>query len=170
MDFQKIETLLERYWACETSLEEERFLKDFFAGNNIPQSLSEYAPFFTWKQENAALQAGEGFSRQIEQKLQNPERKKQPVIVKYFYPTLKIAASVLIVVTVGLGIHTHNRNQAVLLQAYSETFTDPEQAMEEVNYALNKISTSLLKAQSVLEGITDNNPADLENEIITIKD
>ena len=30
MDYKYIEQLLERYWQCQTSVEEERILRDFF--------------------------------------------------------------------------------------------------------------------------------------------
>ncbi len=36
MDSKYIEQLLERYWNCETSLEEEKQLRDYFLGADIP--------------------------------------------------------------------------------------------------------------------------------------
>ena len=37
MDCKYIEQLLERYWQCETSLEEEAQLRAFFNGSDVPE-------------------------------------------------------------------------------------------------------------------------------------
>ena len=36
MDYKDIEQLLERYWQCETSVEEESVLRDFFSREDVP--------------------------------------------------------------------------------------------------------------------------------------
>ena len=40
MDYKYIEQLLERYWNCETSTEEEQILRIFFQQKAIPFCLS----------------------------------------------------------------------------------------------------------------------------------
>ena len=35
MDYKDIEQLLERYWQCETSVEEESVLRDFFSKEDV---------------------------------------------------------------------------------------------------------------------------------------
>ena len=42
MDYKYIEQLLERYWQCETSLEEESELRAFFSEGEIPAHLLQY--------------------------------------------------------------------------------------------------------------------------------
>ena len=39
MDYKYIEQLLERYWNCETSLEEEAILRMFFSQDDIPAEI-----------------------------------------------------------------------------------------------------------------------------------
>jgi len=39
MDYKYITQLLERYWNCTTSLEEEQILKAFFSQDDIPVEL-----------------------------------------------------------------------------------------------------------------------------------
>ena len=46
MDYKYIEQLLERYWACETTLEEEQILRAFFLQENLPSHLSAYRDIF----------------------------------------------------------------------------------------------------------------------------
>lgn len=36
MDYKYINQLLERYWRCETSLEEEDILRSFFSQKDVP--------------------------------------------------------------------------------------------------------------------------------------
>ena len=42
MDYKYIKQLLERYWNCETSLEEEDILRTFFSQEDIPSELESY--------------------------------------------------------------------------------------------------------------------------------
>lgn len=39
MDYKYIKQLLERYWRCETSLEEEKILRTFFSQKDVPAEL-----------------------------------------------------------------------------------------------------------------------------------
>ena len=54
MDYKYIEQLLERYWLCETSLEEERILRTFFSQENVPVSLLPYKDLFTYEYQSLA--------------------------------------------------------------------------------------------------------------------
>ena len=36
MDYKYIEQLLERYWNCDTTLEEEQILRTFFSQKEVP--------------------------------------------------------------------------------------------------------------------------------------
>lgn len=60
-----IQELLQRYWEGETSLEEERWLKAFFANGPVPEQFQREAQLFL------ALRA--------EQNLQMPAKREQPV-------------------------------------------------------------------------------------------
>ena len=50
MDSKYIEQLLERYWQCETSLEEEAELRAFFSGSDVPKHLLRYKDLFVYQQ------------------------------------------------------------------------------------------------------------------------
>ena len=49
MDYKDIEQLLERYWQCETSVEEESVLRDFFTEEEVPAHLLRYKNLFAYK-------------------------------------------------------------------------------------------------------------------------
>lgn len=50
MDYKYIEQLLERYWNCETSLEEEQILRSFFHQKEIPAHLLRYKAMFAYQE------------------------------------------------------------------------------------------------------------------------
>ena len=50
MDYKYIEQLLERYFKCETSLEEERILRTFFSQKDVPVTLLPYRDLFMYEQ------------------------------------------------------------------------------------------------------------------------
>ena len=52
MDYKYIEQLLERYWACETSLEEEEILCMFYSQKDIPANLLRYKDLFVYEQQS----------------------------------------------------------------------------------------------------------------------
>ena len=51
MDYKYIEQLLERYWNCETSLEEEEILRTFFSQKEVPAELRRYASLFAYEHQ-----------------------------------------------------------------------------------------------------------------------
>ena len=49
MDSKRIELLLERYWNCVSTLEEEAELKEYFTTTQeIPEHLKQAAPLFQY--------------------------------------------------------------------------------------------------------------------------
>ena len=110
MEDNNIHQLLERYWQCETSLEEERLLQDFFSGDSIPEELKIYKSLFIWKDQQKTVHAA----------LVRLVASKKPVM-HYFYPVLKIAASVLVVLLFGIGIYTHYRQEQFMDQLFSDS-------------------------------------------------
>lgn len=57
MDYKYIEQLLDRYFAAETTLQEEQILKAFYAQNDaeMPQNLRQYAVLFEAMQPEEVL-------------------------------------------------------------------------------------------------------------------
>lgn len=157
MDSRQVEALIEKYWICETSIEEEKTLKAFFEGDNVPENLQQYTPYFRVLKAKAGIQAPEKINTHIAGLQQEGATRVKPSpVVRFLYPAFKVAAVALILLAVGLGIDTRYQNEEVLFKAYSESLTDPEQAMEEVHEAFSKISISLAKAQSLLTETKDS--------------
>ena len=65
MDYKYIEQLLERYWQCETTPEEENVLRAFFAQPDVPANLARYKALFVYEQQQAADGLGEDFDERL---------------------------------------------------------------------------------------------------------
>lgn len=103
MDYRYIEQLLERYWRCETSLEEEAILHSFFSQKDIPDSLMPYKSLFAYEKSTAQEGLGEEFSEKMMKLVNEQEPVKAKVITmrQRLSPLFKAAAVVAIFLTLG---------------------------------------------------------------------
>jgi len=104
MDYKYIEQLLERYWNCETTLEEEKILRTFFSQKDIPVRLMPYRELFNYEQlENKDDALGDDFDARMLALVNEPEPVKARVISlrQRLMPLFKAAAMVAIVLTLG---------------------------------------------------------------------
>lgn len=104
MDYKYIEQLLERYWRCETTLQEEEILRTFFSQENIPANLMRYKDLFCYeKSEPQDDVLGEDFDAKILAKVESQRTVKARVIrmPQRLRPLFKAAAVVAIVLTLS---------------------------------------------------------------------
>lgn len=102
MDFKYIEQLLERYWQCETSLEEEAQLRAFFSGSNVPRHLMRYKDLFVYQQLQQEEHLGEDFDARVLAQIEVPVVKaKRLTLAGRLMPLFKAAAVVAVVLSLG---------------------------------------------------------------------
>ena len=104
MDYKYIEQLLERYWLCETSLEEEQILRTFFSQENVPVSLLPYKDLFTYEQTDVeTTQLGDDFDRKMLEMVGEgaPVKARTISLTQRLKPLFKAAAIVAIILTLG---------------------------------------------------------------------
>lgn len=108
MDYKYIEQLVDRYFACETSLEEEQILRVFFAQETVPVSLLQYRQLFVEQTEAKHEVLSDDFDERI-LALVNGQQKAEPKRVKAriismpqrLRPLYKAAACVAVVLALG---------------------------------------------------------------------
>lgn len=102
MDYKYIEQLLERYWRCETSLQEEEILRMFFSQEDIPAALLPYRSLFVYEQKEMDV-LGDDFDQRVLGLIQEDEPVKARVITMRhrLMPLFKAAAVVAIFLTLG---------------------------------------------------------------------
>lgn len=143
MDSKQLEQLLEKYWNCETSLEEEKQLREYFRGE-VPENLKETADLFRYfetQQEQAVIESD--FDAVVKKKIKQQQPKGKSVSMVFNFA--RIAAGVLVVVTATYFVRQEVR------KAYPpeivDTYSDPKLALEETKKALMMISKGFNKAQ-----------------------
>ena len=132
MTNEQIKQLLEKYWTGGTSLEEELALKTFFSSDTVPEELKKYVPLFLWKTKQLQLTGDKMLKTGF----------KEPIGIRW-YSFLKIAASVLLALTMGIGFYTHYQQEKYMDMIFSETYSNPEDALRETKIVIGKISSVL---------------------------
>ena len=129
MEFNKIEDLLEKYFQGETSIAEEKELKNYFSSPNVAQHLEQYKPMFGY------------FSQVKEQKSTQtiPLKTKKRNVA-----WLSVAASVVVLLGVGTYFYVSEKNAApALAQTELGTYDDPEEALAATQKALALLSSNV---------------------------
>lgn len=104
MDYKYINQLLERYWECQTTLEEENILRAFFSQEDIPASLLQYRDLFLYEATEPQTDVlGDDFDERILSMIGEEEPVKARVISlkQRMMPLFKAAAVVAILLTLG---------------------------------------------------------------------
>lgn len=136
MDYKYIEQLLDRYWAAETTVEEEQILRTFFRQADMPASLARYKDLFAYEQDQSLEGLGDDFDQKVLSQIED-----KPVVVqarrisltRSLRPLFQAAASVAIIVLVGIGAqHSFNKANSGTWDynpaSYQDTYSNEQQA------------------------------------------
>ncbi|HNP19399.1 MAG TPA: hypothetical protein PKL31_13260 [Fulvivirga sp.] len=162
MDSSRIDKLLEKYWEGETSLEEEKELKDYFASGEVEARFNSVAPLFNYYKEEANVGLDTFFDERMIAKLEKTETKRKVQkpgrMVELFSNIAKVAAVGLIVIVAGYFIRQEMKKDEI--KPYlTDTFDDPQKAFEETKKALELISRNFNKGRKEAKKITTFNEA-----------
>lgn len=117
MELANIEKLLEKYLNAETSVSEEKELKNYFSSGNVAPHLQEYEALFGYFNQSK----NERFTKTIQLKSR-----------KLNWKWLSVAASVVLLVSVYTGYKQNQRREA-------------EKIINETQIALGMLSENLNK-------------------------
>lgn len=155
MDSDKINSLLNKYWACETTLEEERELRQYFTEGEFPESLRETAHLFRYFAENRKNSLNDvSFDRQVIERISIGKPGKGR---KLIFNTMRIAAGVAVLVVATWLVRNEIRNNNP--ETVVDTYNDPKLAFEETKKALMMISKSFGTAEKEAKKINLFNEA-----------
>ena len=164
MDYKYIEQLLERYWECQTTLEEEAILRNFFAQSDIPARLLPYASLFQAEEKMANEHLSDDFDQRIMDAIERKEVSPAAHVVplrsrsntEILRPLWRAAAVVAIVLTIGMAAQQgfQPRGEQIadgspVLTAQStdtiELFTDQPELSPQAEAVLSTSQTDTLK-------------------------
>lgn len=150
MDYKYIEQLLERYWNCETSVEEEEILRTFFSQKDVPAHLLRYRSLFTYEQTIKKARLSDDFDDKILKLIENEEAPVKAKTINFsqrLRPFFKAAAVIAILLTLGNAAQNsftpQNAQKEYNYDHYQDTYKDPEVAYDQVSYALQMVARGL---------------------------
>jgi len=172
MDYKYIEQLLENYFACTTTLQEEQILRSFFSQEDVPGHLVQYAELFQYATAAKEETLGEDFDQRMmarieatEEKATMTEEKPKARIVKmttrHFAPFFKAAAVVAMALTIGRAAEhaigeqeAEEKNNMVAVDPYIKT-SDVQQAIrvKDVSQAETKATNDSIISRTTKDEI-----------------
>ena len=139
MELNKIEILVEKHLAAETTLAEENSLRAYFETNDVPPHLQKYKALFLYykiaKNEEAP-----------NREFQTPKRS---------FRWISVAASAAILLSIGTFAYFNT-------EQYNESlgsFTDPEIAFQETQQALDLLSGKVNQGIETVEYVEEYDAA-----------
>ena len=117
MDYKYIEQLLERYWECQTTLEEEAILRTFFRQEDVPASLLPYRQLFIEEDEMAEEHLGKDFQDRMLQLVgeeslpserlggEHAFKARRLTFMRRVRPFYRAAGLIAILLTIGNAAH-----------------------------------------------------------------
>jgi hypothetical protein len=153
MEHTHIKELLDRYWEADTSLEEERQLKDYFRGPDVAPELERYRSAFAWADK--AQRPSAGLEAKILSGLREttPGNARQTPVRNLYRQGWWYAVAAVLVVC--LGIQLIPRAPAppapptAAVTTISDTYADPAQALAAVQKALRTVSSRMNKGREI---------------------
>jgi hypothetical protein len=156
MDFKQLEQLLQKYWDCETSLEEEQLLREYFRGDSIPEQLKDTAALFQYFEEQKNKSVDTGFEGAVITQLKE-QPKRGGKVIKLLQNTMRIAAGVAVLVAAVYFVRQEIRKNNDI--SMEDTYDDPQKALEETKKALLMISKGFGRAEQQAKKINLLNEA-----------
>lgn len=144
MDSKRLEQLIERYWNCETSVEEENELKAYFSSADVPEKYKDTAAVFQYfsKSKDVNLK-DESFTLRLSDTVKDSGSDKVRQLV---LNTMKIAAGIAVLLIAFWFVHNEVKTPAD--EKLADTYTDPKVAFEETKKALMIISKGFGTAEA----------------------
>jgi len=157
MDSKRIDLLLERYWNCVTTQEEEAEIKAFFnSGIDIPVHLKSTAPLFQYFREEAEIKLkDQDFDKKLMAQLQQQPKGKVRKLEQSFQNYMKVAAAIALIIVTSfvfrMEIWQGDKPQLLLVE---DTYKNPEKAYEETKRALMLIASKMNHGKKEVQKIS----------------
>ena len=179
MNYQYIEQLLERYWECQTTLEEEQILRSFFSQTDLPEHLQPYASLFAYEAQSQQEHLGEQFDQRIMELIEADEAEKHQearvaeaktiTLSKRLAPFFKAAAVVAIALCIGNIAERALRNNSVNPNAGVPTISDTYTKTEDITAKIKIIDKNCSEAIAKTDSLKGNQMAGETQDIIVVE-
>jgi hypothetical protein len=151
MDLKTIKTLLDKYYQGETTLEEEKILKEYFNQDSEQfENIEEKKAFNYFNSQKSKIP--EDLNKLLIDTIEN-ESKKNNKTRKIIYWAGSIAAALIIGIL--FVVLTHNQDTKIKNDLYADTYTNPNEAYKEAQKVLLFISNTMNGESSSLKHISE---------------
>lgn len=130
MDYKYIKQLLERYWLCETTLDEEAELKRFFTSEKIPDEFISYKKWFSGIDKKTTFSLDRAFDKKILAQLSTKSKSIHPLFS--MKSRIRVAILIVLVFTCTISIYeivSNRQDQQISILSVEDTFSNPEDAL-----------------------------------------
>lgn len=150
---EEIRKLLDRFYLGETTLEEEKILKDYFSTVSIPEELlPDRDLFLSLESTDNVIAVPENLNQKILNVIDLQEKKVVRTRRISVFSLSGLAAGLLVVIALYVGYFnadTHPR----FAQQMTDTYEDPQDAYEEARRTLAYVSAKLNTGTNELEHV-----------------
>ncbi|MFZ5429747.1 MAG: hypothetical protein ACOZDD_05910 [Bacteroidota bacterium] len=159
MRTSEVKALLQKYFEAETSLQEERQLKEYFSQAETDPELELYREFFDGLTTADVAERDRILENEIMDYILEKESGSKSRYRQMWLTVSGIAASLLIAVS---GMLYYQQQQS-----FRDTFTDPDEALAYAQHTLQFISSRYNQGMSALEPVqsVQNAVYPLENSL-----
>lgn len=153
MELTNIRELVEKYWNGDTTLEEEKVLRDYLANEEVPADLKKEAALFRYYQAQTRFRK---LDDQFEEKITRRIQRKQPLQWWTDYRSfIRVAAAVLMLIVAAILLKTEwldtpSEADPVAVSA-EDTYEDPQLAYEQTKEALMLVSSLMNEGAQHIE-------------------
>ncbi len=148
-----IDKILERYFEGETSLEEEKLLREYFSQADIPEQYKEYIPIFRYFTSERGEPDGKNRVQQSAvRETEQAQKRKLPL-----YTWIGIAASIVLLISLKIGYdHRQDSVTRSLVYINGQKSTDIQVINREALISIENISETDENVMNSQIGILDS--------------
>ncbi|MEN8248534.1 MAG: hypothetical protein ABFS32_06350 [Bacteroidota bacterium] len=161
MDLNRINILLERYWNCVTTVEEEEELRNFFNKQEVPEELREAATLFRYYEKQRHTSLDQKFDEEILEKITQHKSPKIRKLNLSFQNYMRVAAAVLVVLAASFVFRMEMwKGEEKPKMLLVDTYQTPEEAFEETKKAFQLIAAKMNEGRKQAQKMTIINEAE----------
>lgn len=157
MSSQIIEKLLEKYFEGDTSLGEERTLREFFQKEDLPAHLVELREQFGLYDEESTEELPGDFDEVLFKEIEKRERSKKTSRRAYIFYISGVAASILILITLFVRFDPFTNSTQYDEHEADMAFTEASRILYFVSAKFNQGANPLGKVARFDEGMNNLN-------------
>jgi hypothetical protein len=148
MDSKRLEDVLTKYWACESTLEEEQELRSYLLTEEGARAHPDAAVLFRYFEEQKLAQANLSFNPQLRPVHAGSTASSR--VRSLVYTSMRIAAGVAVLAAAVYLVRQELREpgeDVATTTEFADTYDDPKVAYKETKKALMMISKGFGRAE-----------------------